>query len=105
MRTHRPRQSAAQWASIIDQFNRSDLTVEAFCEQRNIAKSTFCKWKHKFRTQPNSSSTAIATVPAFKEVQPIKQKTDEESASLTSVVTLKLGAGVILTIHSGIAPS
>ena len=42
----------SEWQQIIADYERSGLTQEAFCEQAQIPKSSFYKWRKRLGTQP-----------------------------------------------------
>jgi len=45
--------------SILDEYNKSDLSIKAFCIDKNIAQASFHNWKKKY-----SKSVARADKPA-----------------------------------------
>ena len=54
----RPRQSGAQWRTIIDRFNQSGMSQEKFCQREGLALATFARWRSMFRAD------SLATLPA-----------------------------------------
>jgi|GEM_PF-2342283 len=95
MSTRRPRKTAKQWERLIEQHGASELTIAQFCQQHDVALSTFSKWHRKFKTD------SAPTKNAFKQVKTSKPIVAEASASQTSTVSLQLGPKIVLTIRSG----
>lgn len=54
-RTYR---TATQWAKIVEEYESSDMTQEAFCKQRGIASSGLYQWRNKLNEQQKRSSVA-----------------------------------------------
>lgn len=62
----RVRRSRAEWRKILDRFETSGLSEAVFCDREGIAKGSFSRWKHFFRTSE-------AQKPAFVELSPRAQ--------------------------------
>jgi transposase-like protein len=45
----RSRRSAAQWASLVKQYESSSLTVAEFCEQFEVSMARLIHWRDKLR--------------------------------------------------------
>jgi len=58
----RPRRSAKQWQTLVAHFEESNLTIKDFCEQENLARETFNRWRNKISMESN--------LPSFIELQP-----------------------------------
>ena len=43
----RARRSGGEWKKLIDAFDRSELSVPAFCDQHQLGYSTFRKWRRQ----------------------------------------------------------
>ena len=43
----RPRRRAEEWATVLREQGRSGQTVEAFCAERRLARSTFWYWRRR----------------------------------------------------------
>ena len=97
MKTYRPRQTAEQWAGIIDQCEQSDLNVKAFCEQNDLALSSFHKWHRRMRLKN------YKPVPAFKEIKTAKPVI--ELAKPSSTVALNIGNNIVLSIQTDARPT
>lgn len=48
----------SEWQQIIADYERSGLTQDAFCEQTQIPKSSFYKWRKRLGTQPAADEPA-----------------------------------------------
>jgi len=91
MNTRRERRSAQQWASIIKQFEQSNLSINAFCEQHDFSVVTFHKWRRKTKPQITDES------PAFKQVETTVAQ-NHSVAQSPSIITLQVGPNIRLTI-------
>jgi len=93
MRKMRPRMGKEQWASIIEQQSESELSIEVFCQERDIGLASFAKWKRRLSSagKPSASSQQSSD---FKQVH-LAEPTEQ---LVTSTVTLTLGVGMTLTI-------
>lgn len=40
-----------KWKKIVDEYPQSGMNVEDYCRSKNVSKSCFYKWLHKFREQ------------------------------------------------------
>ena len=45
--SHRRTRSPAQWQAIIDDWKASGKPVSAYCEERQLAQSSFYAWKQR----------------------------------------------------------
>lgn len=52
------RHSAVEWAKLLGEQRRSGLTVDVFCTERRLAKSTFWYWRRRVAV----SATQVAEV-------------------------------------------
>lgn len=100
MSTNRPRKNAEQWSKIIEQFNQGDVSVKTFCDQNDVALSSFHKWQRRLRLQDGDFS------PAFKQVITTEPKHQaSRSVTTSTVVTLSISDNMVLTIQAGDATS
>ncbi len=42
-----PRRGALEWKALVDEYERSDLTIKEFCRLREINYWTFREWRRK----------------------------------------------------------
>ncbi len=93
MAHRRPRQSTEQWESIIDDFHRSDLSANAYCQTHDLALATFHKWRRRFLGA--KSPVAVPTHSnGFTELHPAIKPTMG-----TSSVSVEIGPQVSLNIR------
>jgi len=85
-----PRRSAAQWATIVADYDKSGLSVQAFCEQNNLVPVTFHKWRRRLSSTPPEW---VESKPAF-----IAASRVEPRRSARSSVTVQIGPTINLTI-------
>ena len=95
MSRRRPRKSAKQWERLIEQQVDSGMSIAEFCQQRDVAFSTFSKWHRKFKTR------AVTTHSAFKPVKTPEPIVAKQPDTEISVVSVQVGTDVLLTIRSG----
>ena len=94
MRSRRARKSVEQWSKLVDQFDSSTDTMEQFCQQQDLAMSTFQRWRSTLHRSKDLSVDEKAS--SFTQVlAPTTTHSTEPS-----VVTLKIGALITVTIHS-----
>ncbi|NIR53082.1 MAG: transposase [Phycisphaerae bacterium] len=91
-RTYR---TAAQWAKIVDEYESSDMTQEAFCKQHGIASSGLYKWRNKRKEKRNQSPITDLEDSSFINMTP---GLDKSSAGWD--IELQLGAETVLRIRS-----
>ena len=58
----RQRFTAEQWANWLEEFDRSDLSIKAFCQRLGVSENTFYQWRKKL-DQPVEPSPAGPFVP------------------------------------------
>ena len=83
----RVRRTEAEWRSILARFERSELSMSAFCRQAKIPRGSFVKWRQQL-------STSGAAPPAF--VEWLAPGAEPETASSTGEFELQLPGGVVL---------
>ena len=87
----RPRRSANQWQTLVAQFGESNLTIKDFCDQENLARDTFNRWRNKISLE--------SSLPDFIELQP--PVTSSPSTGPWSV-ELDLPGGGHLSVRCGL---
>jgi hypothetical protein len=62
-----------QWHALLTQWQQSEQTISAFCNQRHLSKSTFCYWQHKlgFGRRAPRQSPAATFVPMTLVAEPL----------------------------------
>jgi hypothetical protein len=84
----RARRSGGEWKKLIDAFDRSELSVPAFCDQHQLGYSTFRKWRRHL-------SKPLGAMPET----PLIELTRLPSPSPAWDVELELGSGVVLRVR------
>ena len=83
----RVRRTEAEWRSILERFERSGLSVSAFCRRSKISRGTFVKRKKQL-------STSTVAPPAF--VEWIAPSAESETPSSSGEFELQLPGGAVL---------
>ena len=98
MRTRRARKTVEQWSELVERFDCSNDSMEQFCEQQDLAMSTFQRWRstiHRSKalrtSETPSEFTRVVTSPATKPT-PL--------TSIPLAVTVQVGTSITLTIHT-----
>jgi hypothetical protein len=56
----RVRRTEAEWRGLIERFEKSGLSMAAFCGRAKLSRSSFLKWRQRLGESPSSA-------PAFVE--------------------------------------
>ena len=86
----RARRSRAQWMELVGRFERSELGVQAFCEQHGIGCSTFRRWRLQLPKQMCETHQ-----------EPLIELTTLPNPARCWDLELDFGAGVILRMRRG----
>lgn len=106
----RRRLSADAWRAILERFSRSDLTVQAFCQQEGVSVASFYLWRSKLAGSQERSQPArgVARQPKadFLDLGTLTTHTHEargpaEIASRCFELRLDLGGGLHLHLVRG----
>ena len=90
------RRSRAQWQSILDEFDKSGLSMSAFCEQQGLPLSSFFKWRSILKGKPKKTEQ-VQPAPLFVEISPTQEA--HPSSQPDWDMELILGNGVILRMR------
>jgi hypothetical protein len=86
----RVRRTRSEWQAIMREFEKSGLTVTAFCEREEISTSVFSGWKRKF-----SGSEVLS--PGFVELKASGSRSPPvEARSANGEFELTLPGGAVL---------
>jgi len=88
------RRSREQWQRLIDEQHNGELTQREFCQQNNLALSSFYNWKRRLsenidRTQPAEDSTWLS----------LPEQLFSPSGGWK--IELDLGGGICLRLNQG----
>lgn len=90
------RRSPTEWKTLIELYENSDLTQEAFCRKHGIAPSGLYAWRKRLQNDPTSSSPTGA--PTLIDITPQITPTTTASESTPKChVELEIG-GCLLRI-------
>ena len=91
-RKTRINRSLEQWQALVNQYETSGLTQQAFCKQHGIATSGLNKWRKRF-----SSSSEAEFVDITRQLSQVNSQRSCQPESRWQV-ELQLGQGVVLRI-------
>lgn len=92
------RRSEAQWRELIANYDQSHLTLEAYCQQHQIAPSGFYTWRKRLKrneTQDNNIDRLIDITPQLS-----MPTTTSELGTDGWQVELEFGQGWLLRIKA-----
>lgn len=95
------------WIAIVGKFERSNLTQEAFAEERNIPVGTLRSWIYRLRRERSvaattAESTPILPVRVIASAAPLARCPENGTAPAIEVA---VGASVTVRFPTGTAPS
>jgi hypothetical protein len=82
----------SEWQQIIADYERSGLTQEVFCEQAQIPKSSFYKWRKRLGAQ-----SAVDEPAQFIDLNTLVKPKDKARWD----IELDLGNGMRLSLRGG----
>ena len=99
------RRSTEQWRSIVNQYAKSGMSHEAFCNTHDIASSGLYNWRKRFSeehsTQDPSADQLIEITPQLTDTSPKKSNSfDPDTKNDSWQVELQLGSGCILRFRA-----
>ena len=94
MQSRRARKSYEQWAELVAEYDNSGFTMEAFCLHKNLAMSTFQRWRNTIHRTNFVKHGDVAS--AFTQVTPIPTETPVPP----SAITLQIGRSITVTIQT-----
>jgi len=93
------RRSTGEWHSIIADYKTSDLTQRDFCQQRDIAYSSFTNWLIKFKKLTTDFSAENTEPALFIDV--LAKKPSLPCSENEWDVELVFGNGTVLRLKQG----
>ncbi len=98
---HRQRRSADQWKALIAEYEQSDETMESFCKRRELAVSTFSRWRGFIRASEQHTPERSAFKQVVTTAPPIDDQAPAATRLTTSQIVLNIGDQITLSIHTG----
>jgi len=83
----RVRRTETEWRALIERFEKSGLSVSAFCRRAKLSRGTFVVWRRRLAERPGSA-------PAF--VEWVAPSAAEAEATGAGELELQLPGGVVL---------
>ena len=90
------------WRELFERFDGSGLTVEAFCKDEGLSRSSFSRWRSRLPMQAGSAATTMhesdahKAAPSFVDLGLLGAASTATPASLE--VRVDLGGGLSLTL-------
>lgn len=93
----RRRLSADAWSSMVERFEGSGLSEEAFCQQERVSLASLRRWRAKPRSKPGKKLPPTETVarvegPSFVDLGGLPMRSEPWE------VRLDFGGGVVLQL-------
>lgn len=86
----RVRRTEAEWRTLMERFERSGLSVSAFCRRAKVSRSSFVKWRQQLAGSASSS-------PGFVEwLAPSSGAAEAEERRGAGELELSLPGGAVL---------
>lgn len=99
------RRSREEWRSLLSNFERSGLGVDAYCRRESIGASSFYRWREVLRADQDAddSGTVLGRGQAFVELgalgSPLAQDKASHCGCAAPRLDLRLDLGDGLTLH------
>jgi hypothetical protein len=94
----RRRLSADGWAAMVEKFEASELSEEAFCQQERVSLVSLRRWRAKPRSAPAKAPKLAADVVTNVEAAPFVDLGGLPMRSGHLEVRLDFGGGVVLQL-------
>ncbi len=86
----RVRRTEAEWCALVERFEKSGLSLSAFCRRSKLSRSSFVKWRRRLAGSPRPT-------PAFVEwVAPSPAEPEAVDRGGADEFELSLPGGVVL---------
>jgi len=80
------RRAASEWQDILKRQAESGLSIEAFCDQEGIAKSSFSKWRGILKKKAKPSKAGfVELLPEKAEQAPLRVEIQFPNGSVLRV--------------------
>ncbi len=84
-----------KWCALIEEQEKSDLSVSAFCKERNLKLAQMYCYRHKLKKRNSAVKTTIS-----KKLVPIKIKQKHDAVMLSGELRLILNNGIQCVLPS-----
>ncbi len=88
----RVRRTEAEWRKIVERFEKSDLSVSAFCRRAKLPRNSFTKWRERLAGSPSPSPAFVEWIAPAGAAEPEAEEAPARGAELE----LSLPGGVVL---------
>jgi len=86
----RVRRTGAEWRTVMERFEKSGLSVSAFCRRAKLSRGSFVKWRRRLAGGSRPESSFVEWVaPAVAEPERALAGTGELELSLPGGVVLR----------------
>ena len=93
------RRSRAQWESLLQAFQQSNLSVQQFCQANHLAESSFYKWQHQLGTASGSDGAKLTALNENNLLTLIAPDSLHSPSANDWLIELTLGPGCTLRIR------
>jgi len=91
--TRRPRRGRTYWARMVAEQAASELSAEAFCNQRKLTLRTFTRWKGRLNGAVPTPTSAFVELPVAPGPEPRSSPSWELELEFAPGVRLRLRRG------------
>jgi len=92
----RVRRTEAEWRELVERFEKSGLSLSAFCRRAKLPRGSFVKWRRRLAGSPRVERAA-RPAPAFVEwIAPSSAETAAVQRAGSGELELSLPGGVVL---------
>lgn len=88
----RVRRTEAEWRAIVERFEKSGLSVSAFCRRAKLPRNSFLKWRRHLADSPSPTPAFVEWIAPTGAAKPEVEEAPARSAELE----LSLPGGVVL---------
>jgi hypothetical protein len=87
----RVRRTEAEWRAILERFEKSELSVSAFCRGAKLSRGSFLQWRRRLAQGTSRAPAFVEWIapPAAAEVEPAPARGAELELSLPGGVVLR----------------
>lgn len=60
--------------NILGEYEKSSLSIKAFCAQQNIASASFCNWKKKYKSMASARTVKGSSFATLQIMAPVAEQ-------------------------------